>query len=63
MTSQIAMVECGLGVTVVPVGAFAARPAERFRPLRPTTATITLTGMTRSAPGACPSASPPSRPA
>ncbi|WP_226967134.1 LysR substrate-binding domain-containing protein [Streptomyces phaeolivaceus] len=54
VTSQIAMVECGLGVTVVPAGAAAARPAVRFRPLRHTTATITLTAMTRSTPGALP---------
>ncbi|MDX3582434.1 LysR substrate-binding domain-containing protein [Streptomyces europaeiscabiei] len=52
VTSQIAMVECGLGVTVVPAAASASHPAVRFRPLRHTTATIELTAMTRSAPGA-----------
>ncbi|MEW2259637.1 LysR substrate-binding domain-containing protein [Streptomyces sp. NPDC047869] len=52
VTSQIAMVECGLGVTVVPAAASTSRPAIRFRPLRHTTATIDLTAMTRSTPGA-----------
>lgn len=53
VTSQIAMVECGLGVTVVPAAAAAAsHPAVRFRPLRHATATIELTAMTRSTPGA-----------
>ncbi|KOG32474.1 hypothetical protein [Streptomyces resistomycificus] len=52
VTSQIAMVECGLGVTVVPAAASAARPAVRFRPLRHATATIELTAMTRSSPDA-----------
>ncbi|MFB7113413.1 LysR family transcriptional regulator [Streptomyces sp. NPDC056291] len=52
VTSQIAMVECGLGVTVVPAAASASRPAVRFRPLRHATATIELTAMTRSDPGA-----------
>ncbi|MEV6049859.1 LysR family substrate-binding domain-containing protein [Streptomyces sp. NPDC052107] len=52
VTSQIAMVECGLGVTVVPAAASAPRPAVRFRPLRHATATIELTAMTRSSPGA-----------
>ncbi|MFB7325078.1 MULTISPECIES: LysR family transcriptional regulator [unclassified Streptomyces] len=47
-----AMVECGLGVTVVPAAASASRPAVRFRPLRHATATIELTAMTRSDPGA-----------
>ncbi|MGA6224323.1 hypothetical protein ACPESV_28820 [Streptomyces umbrinus] len=52
MTSQIAMVECGLGVTVVPAAASASHPAVRFRPLRHATATIELTAVTRSHPGA-----------
>ncbi|ATW52283.1 LysR substrate-binding domain-containing protein [Streptomyces peucetius] len=52
VTSQIAMVECGLGVTVVPAAASASHPAVRFRPLRHATATIELTAMTRSNPGA-----------
>lgn len=52
VTSQIAMVECGLGVTVVPAAASASHPAVRFRLLRHTTATIELTAMTRSTPGA-----------
>ena len=52
VTSQIAMVECGLGVTVVPAAASASHPAVRFRPLRHATATIELTAMTRSDPGA-----------
>ncbi|NIL77335.1 hypothetical protein RhoFasB10_03477 [Rhodococcus sp. B10] len=52
VTSQIAMVECGLGVTVVPAAASAARPAVRFRPLRHATATIELTAMTRTHPSA-----------
>lgn len=52
VTSQIAMVECGLGVTVVPAAASAPRPAVRFRRLRHVTATIELTAMTRSDPGA-----------
>ncbi|MFF7476860.1 LysR substrate-binding domain-containing protein [Streptomyces sp. NPDC008092] len=52
VTSQIAMVECGLGVTVVPAAASAPRPAIRFRPLRHATTTIELTAMTRSSPDA-----------
>ncbi|TDB88001.1 LysR family transcriptional regulator [Actinomadura sp. KC216] len=52
VTSQIAMVECGLGVTIVPAAASASHPAVRFRPLRHATATIDLTAMTRSNPGA-----------
>ncbi|WP_330286404.1 LysR substrate-binding domain-containing protein [Streptomyces sp. NBC_00576] len=52
VTSQIAMVECGLGVTVVPAAASASHPAVHFRPLRHTTTTIELTAMTRSTPGA-----------
>ena len=52
VTSQIAMVECGLGVTVVPATASASHPAVRFRPLRDATTTIELTTMTRSQPGA-----------
>ncbi|MFC9680269.1 LysR substrate-binding domain-containing protein [Streptomyces sp. NPDC056948] len=52
VTSQIAMVECGLGVTVVPAAASGAHPTVRFRPLRHGAATIELTVMTRSAPGA-----------
>lgn len=52
VTSQIAMVECGLGVTVVPAAASAARPAVRFRPLRHATAAIELTAMTRADPSA-----------
>lgn len=50
VTSQIAMVECGLGVTVVPAAAATVRPAVRFRPFSHTTATIELTAMTRSNP-------------
>ncbi|WP_369393575.1 hypothetical protein AB5J72_43020 [Streptomyces sp. CG1] len=46
------MVECGLGVTVVPAAASAPRPAVRFRRLRHATADIELTAMTRSSPGA-----------
>jgi hypothetical protein len=49
VTSRIARVECGLGVTVVPA---ASHPAVRFGPLRHATATIELTPMTRSTPGA-----------
>jgi DNA-binding transcriptional LysR family regulator len=49
VTTQIAMVECGLGVTVVPAAASAPRPAVRFRPLRQA-ATIDLTAMTRTDP-------------
>ncbi|MFK0113584.1 LysR substrate-binding domain-containing protein [Streptomyces sp. NPDC091217] len=52
VTSQIAMVECGLGVSVVPAAASTPRPAVRFRKLRHATATIELTAMTRSTPGA-----------
>jgi DNA-binding transcriptional LysR family regulator len=52
VTSQIAMVECGLGVTVVPASASTSRPAVRFRPLHHATATIELAAMTRSGPGA-----------
>ncbi|MGW7406048.1 LysR family substrate-binding domain-containing protein [Streptomyces sp. NPDC054833] len=52
VTSQIAMVECGLGVTVVPAAASTSRPAVRFRPLRHATATIELTAMTRADPSA-----------
>ncbi|MEU4613597.1 LysR substrate-binding domain-containing protein [Streptomyces umbrinus] len=52
VTSQIAMVECGLGVTVVPATASASHPAVRFRALRHATATIELTAMTRSHPSA-----------
>ncbi|OLZ61351.1 LysR family transcriptional regulator [Streptomyces sp. IMTB 2501] len=52
VSSQIAMVECGLGVTIVPAAASASRPAVRFRPLRHATATIELTAMTRASPGA-----------
>ncbi|MFE1172482.1 LysR family transcriptional regulator [Streptomyces sp. NPDC058773] len=50
VTSQIAMVECGLGVTVVPAAAAVVRPAVRFRPFSHGTATIELTAMTRSGP-------------
>ena len=51
VTSQIAMVACGLGVTVVPATASAPQPGVVFRPLRHTSATIGLTAMTRSEPG------------
>jgi DNA-binding transcriptional LysR family regulator len=50
VTSQIAMVECGLGVTVVPAAASAAHPAVRFRPLCRGAAEIELTAMTRAEP-------------
>ncbi|GAA2786399.1 LysR family transcriptional regulator [Saccharopolyspora taberi] len=50
VTSQIAMIECGLGVTVVPAAAAAARPAVRFRSLGRGAGTIELTAMTRSEP-------------
>ncbi|MFI9586455.1 hypothetical protein ACIHCQ_32555 [Streptomyces sp. NPDC052236] len=50
MTSQIAMFECGLGVTVVPAAAAAVRPAVSFRPFSHRTTAIELTTMTRSAP-------------
>jgi hypothetical protein len=46
------MVECGLGVTVVPAAAAASHPTARFRALRHATVTIELTAMTRSDPGA-----------
>ncbi|MDQ1006773.1 DNA-binding transcriptional LysR family regulator [Streptomyces sp. V4I23] len=52
VTSEIAMVECGLGVTVVPAAAAAVRRAVRFRPLSHGTAAIGLTAMTRSDPDA-----------
>jgi DNA-binding transcriptional LysR family regulator len=54
VTSQITMVECGLGVTVVPAAAAtaaASRPDVRFRPLTHGSASIELTAMTRSDPG------------
>ncbi|RSM74268.1 LysR family transcriptional regulator [Actinoplanes sp. ATCC 53533] len=51
VTSQIAMVECGLGVTIVPSTAAAQHHAVRFRPLRDDSATIGLTIMTRGGPG------------
>lgn len=50
VTSQIAMVECGLGVTIVPASAATERPAVRFRPFSHRTATIELTAMTRADP-------------
>ncbi|MFG3552519.1 LysR substrate-binding domain-containing protein [Streptomyces sp. NPDC047725] len=52
VTSQIAMVEYGLGVTVVPATASTSRPGIRFRPLHHATAAIGLTAMTRSDPDA-----------
>lgn len=52
VTSQIAMVECGLGVTVVPAAAAAAHPAVRFRPFGHPTSTIELTAVTRADPDA-----------
>lgn len=52
VTSQIAMVECGLGVTVVPAAAVTARPSVRFRPFSHEAAAIELTAMTRTNPGA-----------
>lgn len=52
VTSQIAMVECGLGVAVVPAAAASVRPAVRFRPFSHPTATIELTAMTRAGPDA-----------
>ncbi|EFL30345.1 predicted protein [Streptomyces viridochromogenes DSM 40736] len=42
----------GLGVTVVPAAVSGARPTVRFGPPRHGAATIELTAMTRSAPGA-----------
>jgi DNA-binding transcriptional LysR family regulator len=53
VTAQITMVECGLGVTVVPAAASAAtavRTGVRFRPLTHGSATIELTAMTRTNP-------------
>ena len=50
VTSQIAMVECGLGVTSVPSAAAAPHHAARFRTLRDGAATIGLTIMTRHDP-------------
>ena len=50
VTTQIAMVECGLGVTVVPAAASTPGSAVRFRPLRHATASIELTAMTRTNP-------------
>lgn len=50
VTSQIAMIECGLGVTVVPAAAATSRPAVRFRLLGHGAGTIELTAMTRSEP-------------
>ena len=50
VTSQIAMVECGLGVTIVPLAAVARNHATRFRALRDDAATIGLTIMTRHNP-------------
>ncbi|HEX4250566.1 MAG TPA: LysR family substrate-binding domain-containing protein, partial [Pseudonocardia sp.] len=50
VTSQIAMVECGLGVTVVPSAAAVARAAVRFRALGHGASTIELTAMTRTGP-------------
>ncbi|WP_327113374.1 LysR substrate-binding domain-containing protein [Nocardia sp. NBC_01730] len=51
VTSQIAMVDCGLGVTVVPAAAAAAAsPSVCFRPLRHGATTIELSAMTRSDP-------------
>jgi DNA-binding transcriptional LysR family regulator len=47
VTSQIAMVECGLGITIVPSAAAAGHHAARFRALRHDAATIGLTIMTR----------------
>ncbi|MGW2115177.1 LysR family transcriptional regulator [Streptomyces zhihengii] len=51
VTSQIAMVECGLGVTVVPATASAPRHAVRLRRLRHGSPTIELTAVTRARPG------------
>jgi DNA-binding transcriptional LysR family regulator len=50
VTSQIAMVECGLGVTIVPAAAAGAHPAVRFRPFTHPTSAIELTAMTRTDP-------------
>lgn len=50
VTSQIAMVECGLGVTVVPAAAATPRPDVTFRPFSHRSAAIELTAMTRSDP-------------
>lgn len=52
VTSQIAMVECGLGVTVVPAAAGGSNPGVRFKSLSYGTASIELTAMSRSAPDA-----------
>lgn len=50
VTTQIAMVGCGLGVTVVPAAAATARPEVRFRPFSHGAATIELAAMTRADP-------------
>lgn len=50
VTSQIAMVECGLGVTIVPSAAAGHQHAARFQRLRDDTAAIGLTIMTRNNP-------------
>ena len=50
VTSQIAMVECGLGVTIVPAAAASARLNARLMPLRQSAATVGLTIMTRDDP-------------
>lgn len=46
VTSQIAMVDCGLGVTVVPSAAATEEHTARFRPLRDGAATIGLAILT-----------------
>jgi DNA-binding transcriptional LysR family regulator len=51
VTSQIAMVECGLGITIVPSAAATHHHTARFRPLRDDAATIGLTIVTRHHPG------------
>ena len=51
VTSQIAMVECGLGVTVVPATSGPMGRAVSFRPFTLPTPTIDLTAMTRADPG------------
>lgn len=50
VTSQIAMVDCGLGVTIVPSAAAAPHLSAWFRPLQNGAATIGLTILTRNKP-------------
>ena len=50
VTSQIAMVDCGLGVTVVPSAAVTPHHSARFRALRDDAATIGLAILTHDRP-------------